>query len=96
MNGFKVGFVLKNNILIRILLPSRDRLIEQLTREIQSLKEELESFRLEVKHIYYKLLQMVGYIVPENVYSILAPLCFILGLFNVNFNSNSRNIFFMC
>lgn len=27
----------------------RDRLIEQLTREIQALKEELESFRLEVK-----------------------------------------------
>lgn len=27
----------------------RDRLIEQLTREIQALKEELESFRLEVR-----------------------------------------------
>lgn len=28
----------------------RDRLIEQLTREIQALKEELESFRLEVRN----------------------------------------------
>ena len=27
----------------------RDRLIDQLTREIQALKDELESFRLEVK-----------------------------------------------
>lgn len=29
--------------------PVRTRLIEQLTREIQILKDELESFRLEVK-----------------------------------------------
>ncbi len=37
-------------LLIDILSASvRDRLIEQLTREIQALKEELESFRLEVK-----------------------------------------------
>lgn len=31
-----------------VCLHTRDRLIEQLTREIQALKEELESFRLEV------------------------------------------------
>lgn len=30
-----------------VCLHTRDRLIEQLTREIQALKEELESFRLE-------------------------------------------------
>lgn len=34
--------------LIYNLVSIRDRLIEQLTREIQALKEELESFRLEV------------------------------------------------
>lgn len=38
----------KTHFIDILSVPIRDRLIEQLTREIQALKEELESFRLEV------------------------------------------------